>query len=87
MTGTAADKVYDSTRDADITASTTDFIATDNISLTGASGSFSDKNVDYNKDVTIGGYSLSGTDAGNYEIANNTVVVQADITPFEISAS
>ncbi|WP_299982958.1 YDG domain-containing protein, partial [uncultured Pseudoteredinibacter sp.] len=25
--------------------------------------------------------------AGNYEIANNTVVVQADITPFEISAS
>ncbi|WP_299979918.1 YDG domain-containing protein, partial [uncultured Pseudoteredinibacter sp.] len=87
VTGTAADKVYDSTRDADITASTADFIATDNISLTGASGSFSDKNVDDNKDVTIGGYSLSGTDAGNYEIANSTVVVQADITPFEITAS
>ena len=87
VTGTATDKVYDSTRDADITASTTDFIASDDISLVGASGSFSDKNVADDKDVTIGGYSLSGDDAGNYEIANSTVVVQADITPFEITAS
>ncbi|WP_299770587.1 YDG domain-containing protein [uncultured Pseudoteredinibacter sp.] len=87
VTGTAADKIYDSTVNADVTAGTTDFIAGDNISLTGASGSFVDKNVADDKDVTIGGYSLSGTDAGNYEIANSTAVVQADITPFEITAS
>lgn len=77
---TAADKVYDGNTSTSVTLSGDNRIAGDQLSLSGGSGSFADKNVGSNKAVNLSGVSVSGADAGNYTvsvIANST----ASITP------
>jgi len=67
---TAQDKVYDGTTNASLagTASLSGVFGPDNVSLSGSgNASFADKNVGTNKTVTTN-YTLSGTDAGNYEL-------------------
>lgn len=48
-------------------------------------GTFSDENVGNNKVVTISGLSLTGTKAGNYDLA--TLTDTADITQFSLTAT
>ena len=78
---TAASKVYDATTAASVsgTASVSTPFSGDNVSLTGSvtGGTFADKNVGTAKPVTVGGISLTGSDAGNYLIGT----LSADITP------
>ena len=57
----------------------------------GATGAFADKNVDNNKAVTVSGLALSGEDAGNYTVTDNsgataTITAKA-ITSTGITAS
>ena len=82
---TAAGKVYDGGTSAAIltrTFTTTPF-GTDNLTLVGGTASFADKNVNpvgTPKTVTGTGFTLGGTDAGNYHLASNTLTTTANIT-------
>ena len=81
---TASPKVYDRTITATIntgSAALSGVFGTDNVTLdkTGATGSFGDKTAANNKTVTISGFALSGTDAGNYTLTQPTAT--ANITP------
>jgi hypothetical protein len=85
---TAGNKVYDTTLtdtlggSASITA-----LGSDNVTLSGTgSGSFANKNVGTGKTVTVSGYSLAGTDAGNYTLIEPTGLT-ANITPATLTVS
>ena len=82
---TAANKIYDATTAATLagTASVT-ALGGDVVSLSGAgSGTFADKNVGTGKVVAIGGYTLTGADAGNYVLQSASA--RADITPANLA--
>ena len=78
----AADKVYDTTRTATLTGSATVTpLGSDSVSVAGTgSGLFANKNVGTGKAVTVSGFTLTGTDAGNY-LAAGPSGVTASITP------
>ena len=79
---TANNKVYDTTVAATLSGTAVvTALGSDSIALGGtASGTFSDKNVGTGKLVTVGGYTLSGADAGNYTLVEPTGLT-ANITP------
>ena len=67
---TASGKTYDGTDTATLsgTASVT-ALESDEVSVSGTgSGTFDNKNAGENKNVTVTGYTLSGSDAGNYVV-------------------
>ncbi|MDX2074727.1 MAG: MBG domain-containing protein [Alphaproteobacteria bacterium] len=76
----ADDKVYDATRDATVTFSD-DRIGGDVFDETFTTALFDTKDVGTNKDVTVLGMALTGTDSANYNLTNTTATDQADITP------
>ncbi len=100
LTGvTAADRVYDGTREVLVTVSTSgpiepepgDLIAGDEVTLTAppagvTTGLMADKNVGENKPVAVTGLSIGGADAMNYTVAA-TSGVTVSITPKSLSAS
>ncbi|MCS0581016.1 YDG domain-containing protein [Massilia pinisoli] len=67
---TAANKIYDGTTAATLNGTpTVTALGSDVVSLGGTgTATFADKNAGAGKAVTVGGYSLSGTDAGNYNL-------------------
>ena len=82
---TAAGKVYDGGTSATILTRsfTTTPFGTDNLTLVGGTASFADKNVNpvgTPKTVTGTGFTLGGTDAGNYQLASSTLTTTANIT-------
>jgi filamentous hemagglutinin family protein len=89
ITGVTADgKVYDANPNATLNAGGAVFgglVAGDTLTLDGATGLFSDPNAGNGKTVTISGYSLGGTDAGNYEYLPSSFSVLADITRAPLS--
>ena len=62
-----------------LTRTLSDTVSGDNVSLTGGTASFADKNVS-GRTVTGGTFSLTGTDAGNYYLNSSTLTTTADIT-------
>jgi filamentous hemagglutinin family protein len=87
---TAQNKVYDATTVATITgtAAFSGVLGTDVVTLGGsASASFADKNVGTAKPVGVSGLTLSGTDAGNYTLANATATTTANITPASLTVT
>ena len=67
---------------------TTTPFGTDNLTLVGGTASFADKNVNpvgTPKTVTGTGFTLGGTDAGNYHLASSTLTTTANITVATIS--
>ncbi len=85
---TANGKVYDANPNATLNTGGAVFgglIAGDTLTLSGATGLFSDPNAGNGKTVTISGYSLGGTDAGNYEYLPSSFSVLADITRAPLS--
>ena len=89
---TAASKVYDGGTSASILTRTftTKPFGTDNLTLVGGTASFANKNVNpvgTPKTVTGTGFTLGGTDAGNYQLASSTLTTTANITPATISGS
>ncbi|MBR6279380.1 MAG: leucine-rich repeat protein [Bacteroidales bacterium] len=84
------DKDYDGNTTADIVTTDISFpemISGDNLSITGGTANFADANADANKDVTISGYTLSGTDADNYSLSteSTSVTVKNEIRPKEVT--
>ncbi|MBJ7309370.1 filamentous hemagglutinin N-terminal domain-containing protein [Rugamonas sp. CCM 8940] len=75
----ADDKVYDGQTTA-VVRFGDDHLAGDALSLS-ASGSFDDKNAGSGKTVTLGGVTLGGADAGNYQMAATPASTTASITP------
>ncbi|OTG62047.1 YDG domain-containing protein, partial [Acinetobacter silvestris] len=69
---TAQDKVYDGTTNATVNGSLNGVITGDQVNLN-AQGQFTNKNAGQGKDVTVSG-SLTGTDAGNYQVSTNSSV-------------
>jgi len=73
---TAKDKVYDGNTSATLDytgVSLAGKVEKDDLSVT-ATGTFSDKNVEVNKTVTITGLTLGGNAAGNYTLESRAVV-------------
>ena len=67
---TASSKVYDGTLTAAIlTRNLTGIIGTDVVTLTGGTATFATKDVGVGKTVTGTGFTLSGAQAGNYQVA------------------
>ncbi len=83
---TAQDKVYDSLTTAK-TALQDDRVQGDQLVVNQTSANFSDKRAGRNKTVTVAGLSLSGTDGGNYQLAQSQVATQASITPRPIAVT
>jgi filamentous hemagglutinin family protein len=83
---TAADKVYDGSRDATLSGSLSDVLGGDDVSLAGATGSFDDRHAGVDKPVTILTGSLAGADAGNYVLAGRHTTT-ATIAPRPITAA
>jgi len=89
----ASDKTYDATTAATLSGSAAvTAISGDTVSLSGPGvGTFADKNAGGNKAVTVSGYTLIGTDAGNYNIVQpsglTANISKADLAVTDISAS
>ncbi|PJC95336.1 hypothetical protein GQ37_028080, partial [Janthinobacterium sp. BJB1] len=84
----AGNKVYDGTATASLNTAGATFagmIGGDSLSVSGASGSFADKNAGTGKTVSISGIALGGTDAGNYNLTGTTASSSADISKATIS--
>jgi len=85
---TANSKVYDGNNTATIaTRSVTGFVVGDDVSLTGGTATFDEKNVGNGKTVTGGGFSLGGAQAGNYHLSPTTATTTANITPLGLTVS
>ncbi|MDD5031389.1 MAG: YDG domain-containing protein, partial [Rhodoferax sp.] len=82
---TAANKVYDTNNTATIVTRTLNpgVLGADDVSYSGGTATFSDKNVADGKTVTGIGLGLSGADAGNYTV-NPTDTTTANITPIAL---
>ena len=75
----AADKVYDGKTNATVTSiNVTGVVTGDDVAVKGA-GEFADKNVGANKAVSVT-FTLTGADAGNYQLAKTTASTTASIT-------
>lgn len=86
----AGNKIYDATTSAILNTSGVSLVGVisgDNVNLisTGVSGSFASKNVGNNKTVTISGFTLSGTDAGNYSLSQPATTANITIATVTIS--
>jgi|GEM_PF-5133930 len=80
LTGT--DKVYDGTTAASVsgTVMLNGIVGSDDVTVSGTgTGLFADKNVGTGKTITVSGYTLSGTKAGNYTLTQPEAT--ANITP------
>ena len=59
----------------------------DSVSLTGGTATFPSKNVGTAQTVTDTGLSLTGTGAGNYQLASTTATTTANITPMALTVT
>ncbi len=89
---TAANKTYDGNTNADISSRSLTGVVDgdgdiDSVSLSGGTASFANKNVGQNKAVSGTGFTLSGTDAGNYSLASSSLSTTANITPKALTGS
>ena len=66
VTVTAQNKIYDGTADASVKASVAGVVSGDDVSITGLTGNFADKNVGNGKKVNLAGGKLTGAAAANY---------------------
>ena len=84
---TAADKIYDATNIATLSGGTlTGVLAGETVTSVPGSGTFASANAG-NWAVTASGYSLGGTDAGNYSLLAQPSVPNATINPRPVQLS
>src|SRR5206468_270240 len=85
---TAGNKTYDGTTTATIaTRTVSGVVGSENVSLVGGTATFADKDADSGISVTATGLSLSGADAGNYQLASTSAATTADITARTLTVS
>ena len=77
---TGVNKVYDGTTATTVTLSD-NHRGSDVVNLNYTTASFADKNVSNGKGVSVAGISISGQDAGNYNLQNTISSTTANITP------
>jgi filamentous hemagglutinin family protein len=82
----AGNKVYDGSAAATATLSD-NRVAGDSLTLASTGAAFADKNAGTGKTVTVSGISFSGTDFGNYTLANTSATASANITQRVLNAS
>jgi len=82
VTATGINKVYDGTTAATVTLA--GWFPGDVLNVTGTA-TFTDANVGVDKVITVNGISISGADAGNYNLLNTTTTTSADITVRELT--
>lgn len=90
ITGLGAEnKVYDGSNSATVTgtADVAGKVGSDDVTVTGGTATFNNKNVGTGKTVTFTGYSLSGVDAGNYKLTAQPADVTAEITAKEVTVT
>jgi hypothetical protein len=88
---TASDKVYDGTTAATLNVSSASLVGAvsgDNVTLntSGATGTFSDKEIGTGKTVTITGLTISGSDAANYTLTQPTTTASITAAPVNTGA-
>lgn len=78
----AANKTYDGTTTAQITGTAviSGKVGDDDVEVVNGTAAFADANVGNDISITFSGFSLSGADAGNYELTAQPVSVTANIT-------
>ena len=83
---TAANKEYDGSTTATPTGTAVinGKVGSDDVTVTAGTATFADKNVGTGKTVTFTGYSLSGADAGNYNLKAQPASVTANITAKDV---
>ena len=83
----AQNKTYDGTTAAILSGSATlsGVLGSDNVTVSGTSGTFADKNVGNGKTVTFAGLTIGGTDAANYTLSGSSGTATANITPASLS--
>ena len=80
---TASNKEYDRLTTATLNSASASFagkLGSDVLTVATSTGNFADKNVADGKTVNITALTLSGTDAGNYNLLDTTASTTADIT-------
>jgi len=85
FTATAQNKAYDGTTTATLVNIGFRPLGSDAVTLNNGSAAFADKNAGTAKNVNTSGFSLSGLDAGNYQLSAPVLV--ADITPAVLSGT
>jgi len=80
VTATGINKVYDGTTAASVTLGT-DALGGDNVTALYSSASFADANAGSGKAVSVSGISLTGSDAGNYNLLSTTTSTVGNIMP------
>ncbi len=86
VSATGVDKAYDGTTDADVILSD-DRVSGDELTVIYATATFEDENVGTSKTINVDGIAISGTDVGNYILANSTATTTADILAKEITVT
>ncbi|MDD2368379.1 MAG: YDG domain-containing protein, partial [Sulfuricurvum sp.] len=87
---TASNKIYDGTLAATLQVGNAVFngiLGSDTLSVTGATGAFTDKNAGTGKSVNITGLTLSGESVANYELGSSASTATANITLKAITVS
>ena len=74
-------KQYDRTTAATVVGSSVDVIGGDNVVVAAQNASFLTHDAGVAKSVNVSGITLSGQDAGNYQLSSSAVTVFGDITP------
>ncbi len=85
----AANKVYDGSNSATVTGTpvVAGKVGSDDVTVTGGTATFDNKNVGAGKTVTFSGYGLGGTAAGNYNLTAQPASVTAEITAKEVTVT
>ncbi len=77
---TATDRAYDGTTAITLTSATLSGVVTDDtVSVTGGKGTVESADAGENKEVTVTGYVLTGTDAANYTLAGQPTGIKVTI--------
>src|SRR5207245_1188673 len=83
VTASGIDKIYNGNATATVTLAT-DRLSGDDVTAAYTAASFADKNVGTAKPVSVSGISISGLDAGNYNLTNTTASTTASISPLGV---
>ena len=86
VTATGVNKVYDGTTAAMASLASAGVVGNDVVTFSGTA-SFADRNAALGKQISVSGIGASGTDVGNYTLANTTAHTTADITPRAITVT
>ena len=86
VTATGVNKPYDGNTTATVTLSDNK-VSGDTVSDSYTSAGFGDKNVGTGKTVSVSGISISGGDAGNYNLGNTTASTTANITALALTVT